>query len=82
MHAVVESALGIDDGFRGATARGATFQGFELVTLGRHRRSGTKVLRRGGDALMDAELCDGEPIWRWGVDSWGRPGARAARPEA
>ncbi|MDT3724851.1 hypothetical protein ROS62_08090 [Streptomyces sp. DSM 41972] len=31
VHAVVETALGIDDGFWGATARGATFQGFELV---------------------------------------------------
>ncbi|AIR96244.1 hypothetical protein [Streptomyces glaucescens] len=37
-------------------ARGATFQGFELVTPGRHRRSGLKVLRRGGDAVMAAEL--------------------------
>ncbi|WMX43610.1 hypothetical protein RGF97_00215 [Streptomyces roseicoloratus] len=32
VHAVVETALGIDDGFWGAMARGATFQGFELVT--------------------------------------------------
>ncbi|MEU2442895.1 hypothetical protein ACH4UX_06935 [Streptomyces althioticus] len=56
VHAVVETALGIDDGFWGATARGATFQGFELVSPGRHRRSGMKVLRRGGDAVMDAEL--------------------------
>ena len=56
VHAVVETALGIEDGFWGATARGATFQGFELVTPGRHRRSGVKVLRRGGDAVMAAEL--------------------------
>ncbi|MGX1128018.1 hypothetical protein RKD49_000208 [Streptomyces glaucescens] len=56
VHAVVETALGIDDGFWGAMARGATFQGFELVTPGRHRRSGMKVLRRGGDAVMAAEL--------------------------
>jgi len=56
VHAVVETALGIDDGFWGAMARGATFLGFELVTPGRHRRSGMKVLRRGGDAVMDAEL--------------------------
>ncbi|MGA5517126.1 hypothetical protein [Streptomyces pseudogriseolus] len=55
VHAVVETALGIDDGFWGATARGATFQGFEHVAPGRHRRSGMKVLRRGGDAVMDAE---------------------------
>lgn len=56
VHAVVETALGITDGFWGAMARGATFQGFELVTPGRHRRSGMKVLRRGGDAVMAAEL--------------------------
>lgn len=56
VHAVVETALGIDDGFWGAMARGATFQGFVLVSPGRHRRSGMKVLRRGGDAVMAAEL--------------------------
>ncbi|NNJ06172.1 hypothetical protein HHX38_18870 [Streptomyces sp. PKU-MA01144] len=56
VHAVVETDLGIDDGFWGAMARGATFQGFELVTPGRHRRSGMKVLRRGGAAVMAAEL--------------------------
>ncbi len=56
VHAVVETALGVDDGFWGAMARGATFQGFAPVTPGRHRRSGMKVLRRGGDAVMAAEL--------------------------
>ncbi|MDI9835219.1 hypothetical protein [Streptomyces sp. KAU_LT] len=56
VHAVVETALGIGDGFWGATARGATFQGFLLVSPGRHRRSGLKVLRRDGDAVMAAEL--------------------------
>ncbi|MYV66009.1 hypothetical protein GT043_08705, partial [Streptomyces sp. SID2131] len=56
VHAVVETALGIEDGFWGATARGATFQGFEPVTPGRHRRCGLKVLRRDGDAVMAAEL--------------------------
>ncbi|MGA5171001.1 MULTISPECIES: hypothetical protein [Streptomyces] len=56
VHAVVETALGIDDGFWGSMARGATFQGFALVEPGRHRRSGLKVLRRGGDAVMAAEL--------------------------
>ncbi|MFF4881542.1 hypothetical protein ACFY2D_01810 [Streptomyces nigra] len=34
VHAVVETALGIEDGFWGATARGSTFQGFPLVTPG------------------------------------------------
>ncbi|MFI8104561.1 hypothetical protein [Streptomyces sp. NPDC086023] len=56
VHAVVESALGLDDGFWGAVARGATFQGFEPVEPSRHRRSGLKVLRRGGDAVLAAEL--------------------------
>ncbi|MFI8323342.1 hypothetical protein [Streptomyces sp. NPDC085529] len=56
VHAVVETALGIEDGFWGATARGATFEGFEPVVPGRHRRSGMKVLRRGGDAVLAAEL--------------------------
>ncbi|MGA5407492.1 hypothetical protein ACPCSC_09555 [Streptomyces lavendulocolor] len=56
VHAVVETALAIDDGFWGSMARGATFQGFALVEPGRHRRSGLKVLRRGGDAVMAAEL--------------------------
>ncbi|MEU9548462.1 hypothetical protein AB0D88_05350 [Streptomyces werraensis] len=65
VHAVVETALGIDDGFWGAMARGATFQGFEPVTPGRHRRSGMKVLRRGGDAVMDAEL-----RVAWAYRSW------------
>ncbi|MGQ5225200.1 hypothetical protein [Streptomyces sp. yara] len=65
VHAVVETALGVGDGFRGATARGATFQGFELVTPGRHRRSGMKVPRRGGDAVMDAE-----PRVTWADRAW------------
>lgn len=73
VHAVVETALGIDDGFWGAMARGATFQGFELVTPGRHRRSGMKVLRRGGDAVMAAELCVNWAyrVWR-GLPTQGR----------
>ncbi|MEU6902399.1 hypothetical protein [Streptomyces virginiae] len=57
VHAAVESALSITDGFWGAMARGATFEGFEPVVPTRHRRSGMKVLRRGGDAVMRAELC-------------------------
>lgn len=65
VHAVVETALGVDDGFWGATARGATFEGFELVTTGRRRRSGMKVLRRGGDAVMDAE-----PRVAWAYRAW------------
>lgn len=57
VHAAVESALAITDGFWGAMARGATFEGFEMEPRARHRRSGLKVLRRGGDAVMRAELC-------------------------
>ncbi|MFI1284201.1 hypothetical protein ACH4U5_26200 [Streptomyces sp. NPDC020858] len=56
VHAAVESALAIADGFWGATAEGATFEGFEPVEPTRHRRSGLKVLRRKGDAVMRAEL--------------------------
>ncbi|MFF3322424.1 hypothetical protein [Streptomyces sp. NPDC002889] len=56
VHLAVEQALGLADGFWGAVAQGATFQGFELLTAGRHRRSGLKVLRRKGDAVMAAEL--------------------------
>lgn len=57
VHAAVESALAITDGFWGAMARGATFEGFEPTTPTRHRRSGLKVLRRGGEAVLRAELC-------------------------
>lgn len=56
VHAAVEHALSIGDGFWGATAQGATFEGFEPVGATRHRRSGLKVLRRKGDAVMRAEL--------------------------
>ncbi|MCZ7462285.1 hypothetical protein [Streptomyces sp. WMMC940] len=78
VHAVVETALGIDDGFWGAMARGATFQGFELVTPRRHRRSGMKVLRRGGAAVMAAELSVNWAyrVWR-GLATEGRGVGRA-----
>ncbi|MEV6397018.1 hypothetical protein AB0M39_19895 [Streptomyces sp. NPDC051907] len=56
VHAAVEGELALADGFWGAVAQGATFQGFELVAPGRHRRSGLKVLRRKGDAVMAAEM--------------------------
>ncbi|MFJ9641697.1 hypothetical protein ACWEPM_35750 [Streptomyces sp. NPDC004244] len=73
VHAVVETALGIDDGFWGAMARGATFQGFETTAPGRHRRSGLKVLRRGGDAVLAAELSVNWAyrVWR-GLSTQGR----------
>ncbi|MFD5578620.1 hypothetical protein [Streptomyces pseudogriseolus] len=78
VHAVVETVLGIDDGFWGAIARGATFQGFELVTPGRHRRSGLKVLRRGGDAVMAAELRVNWAYRAWrGLSTEGRGVGRA-----
>lgn len=56
VHAAVERGLGLDDGFWGAVAEGATFDGFEFVEPRRHRKSGMKVLRRGGDRVMAAEL--------------------------
>ncbi|GAA0902419.1 hypothetical protein [Streptomyces thermoalcalitolerans] len=78
VHAVVETALGIDDGFWGAMARGATFQGFEFVTPRRHRRSGMKVLRRGGDAVMAAELRVNWAYRAWrGLPTEGRAVGRA-----
>lgn len=78
VHAVVETALGIDDGFWGAMARGATFQGFEFVTPRRHRRSGMKVLRRGGDAVMAAELRVNWAYRAWrGLPTEGRGVGRA-----
>ena len=59
-------------------ARGATFQGFEFVTPRRHRRSGMKVLRRGGDAVMAAELRVNWAyrVWR-GLPTEGRGVGRA-----
>lgn len=78
VHAVVETALGIDDGFWGAMARGATFQGFGLVAPGRHRRSGMKILRRDGDRVMAAELGVNWAyrVWR-GLPTEGRGVGRA-----
>ncbi|MFF8837548.1 hypothetical protein [Streptomyces sp. NPDC015130] len=83
VHAVVETALGIEDGFWGAMARGATFEGFELVFPGRHRRSGLKVLRRGGDAVMAAELTVNWAyrVWR-GLPTEGRGVGLAPLDEA
>jgi hypothetical protein len=56
VHLVVESALGIDDGFWGAIAAGATFGGFEATDRRAHRTPGRKVLARRGPALGAAEL--------------------------
>jgi len=55
-HAAVESALGIREGFWGVTAQGATFEGFEPVAPGRHRRSGIRVLQRLAARAEPAEL--------------------------
>ena len=69
VHAAVEQALGIADGFWGAMAQGGTFKGFDPVEPSRHRRSGLKVLRRRGDAVMAAELKVG-----WAYRVWsGQP---------
>lgn len=43
VHAAVEDALGLGDGFWGAFARGATFGGFQPTDRGRHKASGAKV---------------------------------------
>lgn len=58
VHAAVESALGITDGFWAAIDAGATFDGFEP-------RSGSKVLRRKGDAVLAAEV----PV-NWAYRVW------------
>ncbi|MEU6294031.1 hypothetical protein [Streptomyces erythrochromogenes] len=82
VHAAVESALGITDGFWGAMARGATFEGFETTTPTRHRRSGMKVLRRGGDAVMRAELCVNWSYRVWsGLSTGGRGVGRSPLDE-
>ncbi|MFI1470207.1 hypothetical protein [Streptomyces wuyuanensis] len=78
VHAAVEGALGITDGFWGAIAEGATFQGFEPLTPGRHRRSGLKVLRRKGDRVMAAELAVSWAYRVWtGLPTEGRGVGRA-----
>ncbi|MFJ6947519.1 hypothetical protein ACISU4_23225 [Streptomyces wuyuanensis] len=78
VHAAVEGALGITDGFWGAMAEGATFQGFAPLTPGRHRRSGLRVLRRKGDRVMAAELAVNWAYRVWtGLPTEGRGIGRA-----
>lgn len=55
-HAAVEQALGLADGFWAAIDKGATFEGFQPLHRGRHKRSGLKPLRRYGDAALPAEF--------------------------
>ncbi|WP_405982210.1 hypothetical protein [Streptomyces sp. NBC_00158] len=82
-HAAVEEALGITDGFWGAMAAGATFQGFETTDPGRHRRSGLKVLRRGADAVMAAEMAVNWAYRAWsGLPVTGRGVGRPPLDEA
>ncbi|MFE6905886.1 hypothetical protein [Streptomyces erythrochromogenes] len=82
VHAAVESALGITDGFWGAMVRGATFEGFETTAPTRHRRSGMKVLRRGGEAVMRAELCVNWSYRVWsGLSTGGRGVGRSPLDE-
>jgi hypothetical protein len=54
-HAAVESALGFTDGYCGAFAAGATFEGFEAVMPERHRHRELKILRRLGPMTERAE---------------------------
>lgn len=83
VHAAVEQILGLTDGFWGAIAQGATFDGFESITPGRHRRSGLKVLRRKGDAVMAAELAVNWAYRVWsGLPTEGRGIGRAPLDEA
>ena len=58
VHAAVEAALGITDGFWSAIDAGATFEGFEP-------RSGSKVRRRQGDGVLAAEV----PV-NWAYRVW------------
>ena len=58
VHAAVESALGIADGFWGVVDRGAVFEGFTP-------RGGAKVLRRHGDDVLAAEV----PV-NWAYRVW------------
>jgi hypothetical protein len=56
VHAAVEKALGLRDGFWDAVDAGATFDDFEPLMKTRHRRSGLEPLARLGPAVMPAEL--------------------------
>ncbi|MFD4139804.1 hypothetical protein [Streptomyces sp. NPDC058572] len=78
VHAAVEQTLGLTDGFWGTVAQGATFQGFENVVPGRHRRSGLKVLRRKGEKVMAAEMAVNWAyrVWR-GLPTDGRGTGRS-----
>ena len=58
VHAAVEGALGITDGFWSAIDAGATFEGYEP-------RSGSKVLRRRAEAVLAAEV----PV-NWAYRVW------------
>ncbi|HZG05969.1 MAG TPA: hypothetical protein VE546_20730 [Streptomyces sp.] len=68
VHAAVEEALGLTDGFWDAVAQGAAFEGFEPLAPGRHRAPGPGVLRRKGEAVMRAELAVA-----WAYRVWSGP---------
>lgn len=55
-HAVVESALGLNDGFCAAVDGGVMFEDFQLLQPGRNRRAGLKAMRKLGDSAFPAEL--------------------------
>ena len=76
-HAAVESALGLRDGFWSVMNDGGTFEGFEPVQPGRHRRSGIKQLQRRAEAAQPAELC---VSWAHRVWSGQRTGGRGLGP--
>lgn len=64
-HAAVEKALGLDDGFWSAVARGVMFEDFKLVDASRHRRAGLKEMKRYGDATARAEM-----LVSWSHRAW------------
>ena len=58
---VVEAATGMDDGFWGSIAQGATFKS----TGRKHTKPGRAVIAKNRDALAEAERRAGEHIRRW-----------------
>lgn len=55
-HAAVEEALDLHEGFWESIRLGATYEDFEPLGRGRHRRSGLKVLRKMAPRVMEAEM--------------------------
>jgi hypothetical protein len=56
VHAIVEKALGLEDGFWAAIERGAAFGGFAVVGRQRHRHPGRKVVKAASERMLQAEF--------------------------